>query len=118
MNADLRRLVADLREAGYAPRLDRNPLGNACLHVPGMDMDERHAWENRFGDIVSGGGTLLRADGEDSDLELASNAVGDDWPSGFPQLSGCVECRSGPCQVALMPGEECPHGCGCYGGDA
>ena len=33
----------------------------------------------------------------------------------FYPLGGCDECQQGPCGMALMPGELCPHGCGCYG---
>lgn len=30
-------------------------------------------------------------------------------------VGGCAECHRGPCSIALMPDEACPHGCGCHG---
>ncbi len=32
------------------------------------------------------------------------------------QPTSCRDCARGPCSIALMPGEDCPHGCGCSGG--
>jgi hypothetical protein len=83
--------------------------GNVCQLLSTYEEALERARSLSRPELASHGGLLCR-----DELSPAERGLG--GLGGLEAVpTGCEECRRGPCTIDLMPGEECPCGCGCVG---